>query len=159
MSRAVLSLGVNLGDRAENISAALKALSLLPDTQIIKSSGMYETEPVGFIDQPLFLNAVVLIETGLSPHALLGACLGIEAALGRIRQFKNGPRLIDIDLLVYEGVASDDRELILPHPRMGGRSFVLVPLADLFPDGDVLGFSFITEMVSAGNDSGIKRYQ
>ena len=100
MSRAVLSLGSNLGDREGNIRSALKSLALLPGTAVVKASSLYETDPVGCTDQPVFLNAAVLVDTGLSPRALLGACLGIEAALGRVRRFKNGPRTIDIDILV-----------------------------------------------------------
>lgn len=146
MSRAVLSLGSNLGDREENIKAALRALSKLPMTKVVETSKIYETEPVGYTDQPLFLNAAALIETGLSPRALLGACLGIEAAMGRIREFKNGPRTIDIDLLVYEGETGDDSELTLPHPGMRERAFVLIPLSDLFPDGNALGFDFGEDM-------------
>lgn len=159
MSRAVVSLGSNIGDREENLHAAIRALSLLPDTKHIKTSFIYETEPVGYADQPMFLNAAAIIETGLSPRALLGACLGIEAALGRVRQFKNGPRLIDIDLLIYEGVTSNDEELILPHPRMGKRAFVLMPLADLFPDGNILDFNFSREISSSIKESsGVVRY-
>jgi 2-amino-4-hydroxy-6-hydroxymethyldihydropteridine diphosphokinase len=147
MSRAVVALGSNIGDRDENIKAALRAISLLPGTKVLKVSGIYETEPVGFADQPMFLNAAALIETGLSPRALLGGCLGIEAALGRVRESKNGPRVIDIDLLVYEGVTSGDAELTLPHPRMAERAFVLIPLADLFPDGNVLGNDFKNDIM------------
>jgi 2-amino-4-hydroxy-6-hydroxymethyldihydropteridine diphosphokinase len=153
MKRAVLSLGSNLGDREKNIADALKSISLLPNTRIIKTSGLYQTKPVGYDQQPDFLNSVALIETLISPRALLGSFLGIEAALGRVRQFKNGPRLIDIDLLVFEGVRSQDDELILPHPRMGERAFVLKPLAELFSDGIVLGFDFKNEMEFFENES------
>lgn len=140
--RAVLGLGGNLGDRAENLRAALDALAHLPDTSVVAVSSLYETAPVGYADQPDFYNIVALVETALSPRALLGGCLGIEAALGRVRTFRNAPRVVDIDLLLFEGVASDDPELILPHPRMMERAFVLVPLAELFPKNVVLGVPF-----------------
>ncbi|MDD2418425.1 MAG: 2-amino-4-hydroxy-6-hydroxymethyldihydropteridine diphosphokinase [Oscillospiraceae bacterium] len=158
MSLAVLSLGSNIGNREQNIRAALNALSALPKTRNIKLSEIYQTLPEGYTDQPLFLNAVAVIQTELSPRALLGACLGIEAAMGRIRNFKNGPRIIDIDVLVYEGETANDSELILPHPRMGNRGFVLVPLADLFPDGNVLGMDFKNAISKAKGRSDITRY-
>jgi 2-amino-4-hydroxy-6-hydroxymethyldihydropteridine diphosphokinase len=134
MKRAVLGLGSNLGDSVETIRRACEALDLLPKTQVLQCSSLYRTKPVGLLDQPDFVNAAVLLKTGLSPRALLGACLGIEAAAGRRRSVKNGPRVLDIDLLLYEGEVSGDEELTLPHPRLHERAFVLVPLADLFPD-------------------------
>ena len=150
MPGAVLGFGSNVGDRLENITDALRAVSLLEGTRIIKISDVYETSPVGFSDQPDFLNCVALIETGFSPRALLGICMGIEAALGRRRNFKNGPRKIDVDFLLAEGATSSDKELLLPHPRIGERRFVLVPLMDLFPDGTAFGFRY--KMPEAGNE-------
>ena len=147
MSRAAVALGANLGDRLAALRTAAVALEVLPDTRVTAYSSVYETDPVGYLDQPAFLNAVLLIETALSPSALLGALLGIEAALGRRRTFRNAPRVIDLDLLVMEDgegrpVYSDTPELQLPHPRMRERAFVLAPLADLFPDGIACGLSF-----------------
>lgn len=142
MSEAVIAFGANLSDRMEALKAAIKALSLLPGTKIKKISRIYETEPVGYADQPDFLNGAVLVETNLSPHALLGACLGIEAALGRERGIKNGPRVIDLDIIIYDGVKSDSFELTLPHPRAAERAFVLYPLHDLYPDGRAPTFYF-----------------
>lgn len=142
MRKAVIGLGANLGDRKTAIREAVHALSLLPGTSVLQCSGIYETVPVGIREQPDFLNSAVLIETKLTPHALLGACLGIEAAAGRIRTVKNGPRIIDLDLLLYEGINCGGEELLLPHPRMSERAFVLAPLSDLFPCGDALGFLF-----------------
>lgn len=139
---AVLGLGGNLGDRKGNLEAALDALGHLPDTAVVAVSSLYETAPVGYADQPDFYNIVAVVETALSPRALLGSCFGIEAALGRVRTFRNAPRVVDIDVLLYEGVASDDAELTLPHPRMMERAFVLVPLAELFPNGEALGVPF-----------------
>ena len=137
--KAVLGIGTNIGDRLKNIEEAYESLSLVPGIELLRKSSVYETEPWGYVDQPNFYNTVVEIETELSPNALLGVCLGIEAAMGRVREFKNGPRVIDVDLLVYEGRTSDTRELQLPHPRIGERAFVLVPLSELFTDLNVFG--------------------
>lgn len=131
MQTAYLALGSNLGDRRENLNRAVAAVAALPDTRVAAVSGIYETRPVGYAGQPDFYNAAVRLETGLSPRALLGACLGIEAAMGRVRELKNGPRLIDLDLLLYGKMRSGDPELSLPHPRMEERAFVLAPLAEI----------------------------
>ena len=128
---AYIALGSNLGDRLATLSAAVKALSLLPHTAVTAVSRVYLTEPVGYDDQPDFYNAAVRLETGLTPRALLGACLGIEAALGRHRQIKNGPRTVDLDVLLHGTKAYQDEELTLPHPRMLERVFVLAPLCDV----------------------------
>lgn len=137
--KAVLGIGTNIGDRYKNIEDAYGSLSLVPGITILRKSSVYETKPWGYEDQPNFYNSVVEIETSLSPNALLGVCLGVEGAMGRVRQFKNGPRIIDIDVLVYEGAVSNTPELQLPHPRIGERAFVLVPLKELYEDLNVLG--------------------
>lgn len=142
MSKVVLGLGSNLGDRLENLRFAVDTLRRAPKTQVLAVSRVYETEPVGYAEQPDFLNAAVLLETDLSPKTVLGICLGIEAAAGRERTIKNGPRILDLDVLLYENVKSDSFELTLPHPRMLERAFVLLPLSDLFPSGRALGFHF-----------------
>lgn len=142
MSKAVIGLGTNLGERLDNLQFAVDALNLVPGVQVLKASSVYETAPVGFADQPDFLNAVLLLETTLSPAAVLGTCLGIEGAAGRVRSFKNGPRVLDMDVLLYEDVQLDTQELALPHPRMTERGFVLVPLLDLFPDGIAFDLNF-----------------
>lgn len=142
MSKVVLGLGSNLGDRLENLRFAVDTLRRAPKTQVLAVSRVYETEPVGYAEQPDFLNAAVLLETDLSPKTVLGICLGIEAAAGRERTIKDGPRILDLDVLLYENVKSDSFELTLPHPRMLERAFVLLPLSDLFPSGRALGFHF-----------------
>ncbi len=126
-----VALGSNLGDRTGHLRRAVEALSLLPHTRVEAVSPIYETDPVGYADQPCFYNAVARLESGLSPRALLGACLGIEAAMGRVRQIENGPRTLDLDLLFGDAEPSNDPELTFPHPRMMERSFVLVPLCDV----------------------------
>ena len=140
--KAVLGLGANIGDPPATLRAAVEAIGLLPGTAVTAVSSVYLTAPVGFVDQPDFHNIVLTVETTLSPHALLGGCLGIEAALGRVRTFRNAPRVVDIDLLLYEGHAEKTEELTVPHPRMMERAFVLVPLAELFPQEEALGVRF-----------------
>ena len=131
--KALLGLGGNIGDMHAHMDAAVKALGLLPGTTVLRESSRIVTEPVGYTDQPDFLNSVVEIETALSPHALLGACLGIEAAIGRERTFPNAPRVIDIDVLLIDGFESQSAELTVPHPRMYEREFVMIPLRELYP--------------------------
>ena len=116
--QAYIALGSNMGDRSENLNRAVWALASIPGIKVSALSKVYETKPVGFARQENFFNAVIRVETTLSPRALLGACLGVEAGMGRIRGRKNGPRVIDLDLLLYEGKVCQSEELTLPHPRM-----------------------------------------
>ena len=147
MSRAVLGLGSNLGQRQDNIMNAVHAVERLPETTVIVSSSLYETTPIDVPnEQDDYLNACVVIMTELSPHALLGACLGIEAAMGRERKISHDSRTIDIDLLIYEGVVSCDAELTVPHPQMLKRAFVLVPLSEIFTNGVAIGVDFSAEL-------------
>lgn len=143
--RAVLGIGTNMGDRFKNLQHAVDSISLLPNTKVLNVSPIYETEPWGYTEQQTFYNGVVLIDTQLSPNALLGACLGVEAALGRVRLFKNGPRIIDIDVLLYENVNIESDELNIPHPFIKERDFVLVPLNDIFKNDEAFGFNFHDE--------------
>ncbi|MDD7647822.1 MAG: 2-amino-4-hydroxy-6-hydroxymethyldihydropteridine diphosphokinase [Ruminococcus bromii] len=143
MSRAVLGLGTNLGDRAENLRAALGALGRLPGTRVEAVSSVWQTAPFDVPDkQQDYWNICVSLETALSPHALLGACLGVEAALGRVRRTYHGARVIDLDLLLYDGAAVQEKELTVPHPGMLERAFVLFPLSELFPERIACGLDF-----------------
>jgi 2-amino-4-hydroxy-6-hydroxymethyldihydropteridine diphosphokinase len=142
MARAVLALGSNLGDREGFLTFAVSSLSRLPQTRVLKESKRRETEPVdvpaGF-EHLKFLNGAVLIETALSPEALLAAALEIEAEAGRVRTVRNGPRPLDVDVILYEGEWRSTEQLILPHPRAHVRDFVLEPLRDLgFTREDVM---------------------
>ena len=128
---AYLGIGTNIGDRLQNLIDTIDVLNLLPLTKVVEISNVYETEPVGFADQNDFLNIVVSVSTELTAHNLLGAALGIEAGMGRVRTIKNGPRIIDVDLLMYDNEEYNTKTLILPHPRMLERNFVLKPLLDL----------------------------
>lgn len=133
MKEAYAALGANLGDREESLREAIRRLGEIEGIEVRRTSSVYETDPVGYTDQPPFLNMAVALGTSLSALELLHAMLGIEREMGRVRDIRWGPRLIDLDLLLYEGVRSDTEELTLPHPRMGERAFVLVPLSDVWP--------------------------
>ena len=134
MTRAYIALGSNLGDPRQQVLAAMDALQALPDSKVLQRSRLYLTPPWGVLDQPQFVNAVVAIDTGLPPHALLDALHLIERRAGRVRGERNGPRTLDLDLLYMDGVLIDDARLTVPHPRIAERAFVLLPLADVAPD-------------------------
>ena len=132
---AYLALGSNLGRRKKNIAAALNALETTREIEIVKVSGLYETEPEGGPDdQPLYINAVACIKTGLTPDRLLAVCQNIEESLGRKRHIRWGSRTIDLDILSYDQEIRSDPDLILPHPMMHERSFVMEPLVEVNPD-------------------------
>lgn len=132
-STAYLGLGGNLGDRRHYLSAAVLALNSEAGLRVEKISSVYETAPVGVVDQPDFYNLVVEVATTLTAHELLARCLAIEKKLGRVRLERWGPRTIDLDVLWYDNVTLNDGDLTLPHPRMKERAFVLVPLAEIAP--------------------------
>ena len=160
MNTALIGIGTNMGDRLSHLRESLRALSMLPDTKLVQLSHIYETKPVGFAAQPDFLNCVVEVDTGLSPSALLGACLGIEAGMGRVRDLdiRNVPRVIDLDLLIYEHVKTESRELTLPHPRILERAFVMRPLMDLYPSGRAPGLYFGAHLKET-DQSGVTLYE
>ena len=128
-----LGLGSNLGDRLDNLSRAVDELERR-GVRLVRSSRVYETEPIGGPEQPDYLNAVIEIATELEPNDLLRVCLEVETELGRERGERWGPRTIDIDLLTYGGREIDELDLMVPHPRMHERAFVLVPLLELDAD-------------------------
>jgi len=137
--RASLGLGGNIGDPVQSMAAALRALNARPDCRVTAVSRLYRTPPWGKTDQDWFFNACALVETALAPEALLDTCLGIERDMKRERKERWGPRTIDIDVLTYEGVEQSGGRLELPHPRMTGRGFVLMPLSDVARDLIVAG--------------------
>lgn len=140
--KAIIGFGSNIGEKQKNIEHALSSLNLVPGTRVERVSSFYATSPVGFLQQNDFINACAEIETNLSSGALLGVCLGIEAAMGRERPFRNSPRVIDIDILIIQDYSCCTDELTVPHPRIYERAFVLVPLRELYPDGNALGVPF-----------------
>lgn len=131
---AILGLGSNVGDKAANIEAALRVLTRDGAIRLVARSKNYRTEPWGLLDQDWFVNAAASVATDLPPSELLARCFAVEAELGRVRKERWGPRIIDIDILVYSGVSIDTPQLVLPHPRITERDFVLVPLVELAPD-------------------------
>lgn len=144
-----IAIGSNLGDRAEMIRAALHGLTARGDIAVVRCSSLHETQPEGGpAGQPRFLNAAAEISTALSPRDVLGRMLEVERGLGRIRGERDGPRTIDLDLLVYHRVRIDEPDLIVPHPRMWRRSFVLAPLAEIC-DVDALRREFCVESAHA----------
>ena len=130
--RAFVSLGSNLGERLAALDGARTALAALPATTVLASSRIYETAPQDLPDQPPFLNQVVCLETALAPLELLTCAQRIEHDAGRVRAVRFGPRTLDVDILLFQGVASEAAQLTLPHPRLWQRAFVLVPLAELW---------------------------
>ena len=139
MTLAYVALGANIGDPRRQLLAALDDLDRLPGTRVRARSSLYRSAPAGYADQPDFLNAVAELDTALEPEALLAALQEIEARHGRERSFRNAPRTLDLDLLLYGDRAAASERLTLPHPRMHDRSFVLQPLAEIAPDVDVPG--------------------
>lgn len=133
MRRAYLALGSNLGSREVLLQQAVDGLSAFPDITVVAVSPVYETDPVGGPKQPQYLNAVVAVDTDASPHRLLEIAQALEGAAGRVRAERWGPRSLDVDVLLVGDERVDDDDLVVPHPRMRERVFVMAPLADLDP--------------------------
>ncbi len=157
MSTAYVALGANLGDPAATVRAAFAALANLPDSRVVRSSSLYRTAPVGITEQPEFVNAVAQQETDLAPEALLDALLEIEQRFGRIRAERNGPRTLDLDLLLYGDQFVSLPRLTLPHPRLHLRAFVLQPLAEIAPDLKIPGRGTVAAWLPAVANQGIVR--
>lgn len=154
--RAFLSLGGNLGDPAASMGAALRMLDEDELTRVVAVSSLYRTPPWGKVDQPDFLNCAAEIATGRTPHELLDLCLAAERALKRVRKERWGPRIVDIDLLVFGEVTLHEPGLELPHPRMAERAFVLVPLAEI-ASGLVIAGRSAADRAAAIDRAGIER--
>lgn len=157
MNTAFVALGANLGDPATTVKAAFAALANLPESRIVHSSSLYRTAPVGLSGQPDFINAVAELETNLAPEALLDALLEIEQRFGRIRAERNGPRTLDLDLLLYGDQFVDLPRLTLPHPRLHLRAFVLLPLAEIAPHLKIPGRGTVEAWLPAVANQGIAK--
>jgi 2-amino-4-hydroxy-6-hydroxymethyldihydropteridine diphosphokinase len=150
VTRASVALGANLGDRAATIRSAVEAVGSLEGVAVVAVSAVYETSAVGGPPgQPAFLNAVLVLETEVSPAFLLEELHGIETDHGRVRDVRWGPRTLDLDLLAYDDLVSNDPELTLPHPRAHERAFVLVPWATVDPTFDVPGRGTVADLLAA----------
>lgn len=155
--RAFVALGSNLEDPQHQVLRALAELDSLPETRVIAKSALYRTAPVGYDNQPDFINAAAEVSTTLEPLALLRALLALETAHGRERPFPNAPRVLDLDLLMYDEMQLHDPELTLPHPRLHERGFVLFPLADIAADVNVPGQGRVRDLLRSLPDQGVER--
>jgi 2-amino-4-hydroxy-6-hydroxymethyldihydropteridine diphosphokinase len=149
---ATIGLGANLNDPAAQVEYALAELDRLPGTRLLARSGLYASAPVGYVDQPDFINAVAQVDTRLAPRALLAALLDIEHRHGRERSFRNAPRTLDLDLLLYGDAHFHEEGLSLPHPRMTERGFVLLPLLEIAPDTVIPGRGLAADWLAACAD-------
>ncbi len=149
MGRAYIGLGANLGDRAATLLRALELLARRPGIEVVAVSTFRDTDPVGFLDQPRFLNGAGVVETTLSAEELLAALLEVERELGRTREGPRfGPRTVDLDLLLVDGVVLDEPGLTLPHPRLHERAFALEPLVEIDPSIVVPGHGTVAELLA-----------
>jgi 2-amino-4-hydroxy-6-hydroxymethyldihydropteridine diphosphokinase len=152
---AFIALGSNLGDPARQIHSALCALAALPETRLVRQSSLYRNPPAGGLDQPEFVNAVAQFETRIGPRELLDRLLEIERGQGRVRDYPNAPRTLDLDIVLYGDQVVREPGLIIPHPRMLERAFVLVPLAEIAPGVVVPGSGRIAVLLRNVNASGM----
>ncbi|ARO87469.1 2-amino-4-hydroxy-6-hydroxymethyldihydropteridine diphosphokinase [Nitrosospira lacus] len=155
--QAFIALGSNLDDPASHVRQGFDELARLPACRLLRRSALYRSAPVGWLDQPDFINAVAQIETALDPHGLLQGLLEIEHSHGRVRKYPNGPRTLDLDMLMYDDLQCDEHDLILPHPRMHQRVFVLQPLLEIAPDCRLPGRGTVIELLAACTGQWVER--
>jgi 2-amino-4-hydroxy-6-hydroxymethyldihydropteridine diphosphokinase len=144
---AFIALGSNLDDPAAQIRRASGSFAALPETRVARTSSLYRNPPVGYLEQPDFVNAVTMLETRLAPRDLLERLLAIERVHGRTRDFPNAPRRLDLDIALYGDRVIQEPDLIIPHPRLCERAFVLVPLMEIAPDAVVPGRGRVADLV------------
>jgi 2-amino-4-hydroxy-6-hydroxymethyldihydropteridine diphosphokinase len=156
-ARAFIGLGANLGDPEAQVRRACAALAELPRTRLLAASSLYRSAPVGVVGQLDFVNAVAEVETALGAQALLQALLAEESRFGRTREFPNAPRTLDLDLLLYGDRVIAEPGLVVPHPRMHERAFVLAPLAEIAPDIAIPGRGRAAALLAACADQRIER--
>ena len=137
--KAAVALGSNLEDPEAQVARGFEELARLPRTALVARSKMHRTAPVGFVDQPDFVNACAVVETALEPRELLDALLAVEKSHGRVRGIPNGPRTLDLDIVIYGDRVIEEPGLAIPHPRAHERAFVLVPLVEAWPDAVIPG--------------------
>jgi 2-amino-4-hydroxy-6-hydroxymethyldihydropteridine diphosphokinase len=147
-AEAFVALGANLENPVQQVKQAISEVAAIKHTRVVAVSSLYRTAPVGYADQPDFINAVAKLRTGLSPHELLDALHVIENRHGRQRSVRNAPRTLDLDLLLYGTCVVHEEGLTLPHPRMHERAFVLVPLAEIAPDVPLPGHAPLSQLLA-----------
>ena len=157
MYQAFIALGSNLQDPQAQVTRALQTIANTATIKLIKASSLYKTAPVGYDNQPDFINAVAEIETDLNPLALLDKLLEIETQHGRERPFPNAPRVLDLDVLLYEGVATSSPALTLPHPRMHTRGFVMLPLAEIAPKISIGNHGYADDLAAKCDNQGVSK--
>ncbi len=156
---ACIALGANIGEPLCQIESAFAALAMLPDTRLVARSSLYRSAPAGYADQPDFINAVAVIDTALAPQALLAALLAIERAHGRVRDFPNAPRTLDLDIVLYGDVVVHEHGLTIPHARMLERAFVMVPLAEVVPEMRIPEHGTVRELAARVDAAGVAQLQ
>jgi 2-amino-4-hydroxy-6-hydroxymethyldihydropteridine diphosphokinase len=157
VNTAYVALGANIGDPAATVLAAFAALADLPQSRVLRTSSLYRTVPLGLRNQPDFINAAAALETALGADALLDALLAIETRFGRHRRGRNGPRTLDLDLLLHNDSQIDQPRLTVPHPRLHLRAFVLCPLAEIAPDLTIPGRGSVAAWLPAVANQGVVR--
>ena len=157
MHQAFIALGSNLQDPQAQVERALQTIATTAKIKLIKASSLYKTTPVGYDNQPDFINAVAEIETDLRPLALLHTLLEIETQHGRERQFPNAPRVLDLDVLLYENIEINTSELTLPHPRMHNRGFVMLPLAEIAPKINIGNHGYADDLAAKCDNQGVSK--
>lgn len=157
MTVAFVGVGANLGEPRSQVKQALLELDAIPHTRLIDASSLYRSEPLGYAEQPEFVNAVAQLETGLPAERLLAELQAIEARHGRERSFANAPRTLDLDLLLFGNAVLDEEALMVPHPRMHERAFVLAPLLEIAPQASVPGRGAVKELLKGCGNQRIER--
>jgi 2-amino-4-hydroxy-6-hydroxymethyldihydropteridine diphosphokinase len=155
--RAYIGLGANLGDAVANVCAAMDALTQIPAMCVVARSALYLTSPWGVTDQADFINAAVGLDSTLSPHEVLAVLQQLEARAGRTRERRWGPRVLDLDLLLYGDACVHDEHLEVPHPRLAERAFVLLPLADIAPAVQIPGKGPVRDLLARADTTGCRR--
>jgi 2-amino-4-hydroxy-6-hydroxymethyldihydropteridine diphosphokinase len=156
---AYIGLGSNLAEPVAQVRTAFAQLGALPGTRLQATSSLYRSAPVGYLDQPDFVNAVARLETSLAPRELLAALLELEQTHGRTREFQNAPRTLDLDLLMYDDLVHHEHGLTVPHPEMHKRAFVLLPLLEIAPDCVIPGAGRAAEAMQACTDQLLERME
>lgn len=157
LAEAFIGLGANLDNPLQQVTQAISELDAIEHTRMLAASSLYRSAPVGYVDQPDFINAVAKLQTGLSPRRLLDALHVIENRHGRRRSVRNAPRTLDLDLLLYGALVVREKDLILPHPRMHERAFVLLPLAEIAPEASLPGYPPLAQLLARVDRSGVNK--